>query len=901
MNARIFCIGDISALRAHNNDSEKSYRINSGAQFICEQSGKIDDGYNGRIWPRSLLPIERYWYAKHDADVPVVARNLSILSNEKYKGKRYRLATVEKENLSYDDKSVKVCRLSQNRFAIIGSEKSKYFSDINPKDDRNKKIVIIWGVPEKNEYIPFFTDDDWIADAPMDGQERGAVCLWVVTSPGRQEINEWKNRVTQTADSLRSIGSNVIITVEGDALRKSGAVFSKRESWEETALNTVWQSRQNKFFRDSFGFARLTIVTFGMEGAVILDPEFIASNDEKSRKSFLWFCPIKMEGDILSEHPGYVPEAHDMLIFSIVKILENYEMDKCVEIITASFGTYMKASAVMHICGYDEKLHLNFNKDLWEFFIEKLNEKTKGDEPRFLEATDDRALEFFSDINFIKTEIRKDCRDWDITPVMEMFNDDPSILGNLNKLKKIVESGVLSAGLDCPVLKIGKLESIGRNEIEAFSAIKNLINSYIHSSSHVKPLSIAAFGQPGSGKSFGVKEIAKNIKSGTPCLEYNLAQQSDVDMSALYEAFHDIQDYTMKGEVPVVIFDEFDSNGLDWLKCFLMPMQDGAFIENGKRRPIGKCVFVFAGGRFQTYNDLIDYINPKKDGDQDQDDNEKAELFRMKKVPDFLSRIKGFVNIQNINPDEKNVTDISALTENADRRYIVKRAMLLSSFLEGMKEKHGRKIKLSDDVLCAMLYARKYEHGARSMEAVLDMCRIPPDGEIGVADLPSSEQLTLHVDANDFKVYSRIRVHYDEIEGRFAREIAKIYGDNPDWDLITDTGAGKASEIRKKYYKYADYAIGTIVKKFGASIGLCGDTKRVPKHMLSRIVRRSKMDLSIITACSRLFYTNYVGGQAEVWDTLEQAEKDKWVLKFDKILSLFVEDNETGKSMYLYR
>ena len=41
---------------------------------------------------------------------------------------------------------------------------------------------------------------------------------------------------------------------------------------------------------------------------------------------------------------------------------------------------------------------------------------------------------------------------------------------------------------------------------------------------------------------------------------------------------------------------------LGWLKYFLAPMQDGVFRVGDSIHPIGKAIFVFAGGTSSTYN-----------------------------------------------------------------------------------------------------------------------------------------------------------------------------------------------------------------------------------------------------------------------------------------------------------
>jgi hypothetical protein len=247
-----------------------------------------------------------------------------------------------------------------------------------------------------------------------------------------------------------------------------------------------------------------------------------------------------------------------------------------------------------------------------------------------------------------------------------MYKGDESFNANIEKLSDIVKTGAIKANIGCPILHIGNFESISRAEIESYSSIKNLIRKYKETQFQGKPLSIAVFGPPGSGKSFGVKEITKSILGNdTPFLEYNLSQYGDAQISSLFEAFHDIQDQTMNNKLPLVFFDEFDCLDLAWLKCFLMPMQDGEFLEHGRKRPLGKCIFVFAGGLLPSYDKFVEKTFEKLVHDSTN--------INSKKLPDFLSRIKGYVDITSVNPIY--TSSYPNAKEQKDNLYIIKRAI----------------------------------------------------------------------------------------------------------------------------------------------------------------------------------------------------------------------------------
>jgi len=280
-----------------------------------------------------------------------------------------------------------------------------------------------------------------------------------------------------------------------------------------------------------------------------------------------------------------------------------------------------------------------------------------------------------------------------------------------------------------PQLAFGNLTTIDRQEIEAYQNIRNLILNFIHSD-NVKPLSIAVFGAPGSGKSFGVTEIAKNILPGKiEKIEFNVSQFTE--NSELGAAFQKVRDITLSGKLPLVFFDEFDSDKLHWLKSFLMPMQDGKFKDESGEHPLGKCILVFAGGTSASFEQFIRPMSSEK--------AEEQKAFRDLKVPDFVSRLRGTINV--LGPNRQN--------EN-DKNYILRRALLLRSLCERkMKLGKDEETQINKNILWAMLLVPAYKHGARSMEAIFDMSSM--DGKHWeTADLPFHSQLSLHVDADAF-------------------------------------------------------------------------------------------------------------------------------------------------------
>jgi len=168
--------------------------------------------------------------------------------------------------------------------------------------------------------------------------------------------------------------------------------------------------------------------------------------------------------------------------------------------------------------------------------------------------------------------------------------------------RRIVQSGPNTALARAPIGRFGRMVTADRREIESFRTIDNLLHEYL-AVPQIKPVSIGVFGPPGSGKSFGVVQVAEQAAQGRllELLEFNLSQFAA--LADLWAGFQLVRDRTLSGVLPLVFFDEFDTTfdgELGWLRYFLAPMQDGKFREHGQMHPIGAAIFVFAGGTRPT-------------------------------------------------------------------------------------------------------------------------------------------------------------------------------------------------------------------------------------------------------------------------------------------------------------
>ncbi len=292
------------------------------------------------------------------------------------------------------------------------------------------------------------------------------------------------------------------------------------------------------------------------------------------------------------------------------------------------------------------------------------------------------------------------------------------------------------------------LKTYDREEVEDFRGFKKIVTEYLKRHDETKPLSYAVFGPPGSGKSFGIKQIIYSLGGNIELIERNISQFESYN--DLIKTFQVSRDKRLKGKIPLVFFDEFDAdfdgNKLGWLKYFLVPMQDGEFKEGEAIHPLGKGIFVFAGGTSDSFEKFIEHMNEK---DKKGNDSDKSIEFKQAKGPDFVSRLKGFINIKGINKRDDN-----------DKLYSLRRAIILRTHLlkfPGIKNKES-KIYMDNDLLGALLDSPQFVHGARSLEAIISMSDLQEARSFKKANLPSGDLLNLHVNNKQFELL--MKDHY---------------------------------------------------------------------------------------------------------------------------------------------
>jgi hypothetical protein len=530
----------------------------------------------------------------------------------------------------------------------------------------------------------------------------------------------WEKLCKQHPDRLA-------VVVEADMLRKEGVNISRRLSWERTAKDFIWQMSYNVKLQ-KLKNCKYIVVRFGVEGVILY------FNENGNIEARLFFDPSLEEDSFGDIHPGSMLGLGSAFVAALVSeiALSGFEVEAIKK------GIRFGLLNARHLWQY------GFGKELTEidFPYQNIFQKVVGEDSVIAEAA---------------------------VPVSEFKqNSDPNYWCIINDKEKssledmaysCVKNGVDKTLSSVPYGRFSKFRTFDRSEIEGFRGIRNLMKEYLSSSRSTQPLSIAVFGAPGSGKSFGVTQVAQSIASvAIEKIEFNLSQfNSALD---LVRAFHRVRDIALAGKVPIVFFDEFDSDfdgALGWLKYFLAPMQDGLFRDGDTVHPIGKSIFVFAGGTCSSYMEFCRDYGCAKAKESEITNSPDKDFYKKVKLPDFISRLRGYVNIKGPNP-----------LDDKDKLFIIRRALALRVILEENARQiitSSGKVQIDFGVLRAFIKVTGYKHGIRSMMAIIKMSMLSGRSSFEQAALPLMEQLELHVDADEF-----YRLVLSDVIYRGARE-----------------------------------------------------------------------------------------------------------------------------------
>ncbi len=532
----------------------------------------------------------------------------------------------------------------------------------------------------------------------------------------------------------------LIVVTTIDDLRQSEVQISRELSWERTAQDLAWELVYNPRINTLSRCAHV-IVSFGAAGVMLVSrqrtgtSQHTADTGQSLIQSRLFFDPKVIEGMWEQDHPGamsgYTSCITVALAHQLMLAAEEPNLAQAMQNGLAALRT-------LHLGGNGIE-----NGDV-TFPIQRVVEQLLANAtPMSVATVQDPGRRLATSEGRLQSA----------TPTGLWTILEDRYVGGLDQVaQQIVLQGVEVALEGVPIGQFGALMTVDRQEIENFRSLRTLVSEYCRQTSPKRPLSIAVFGTPGSGKSFGVTQVATSLLPGQiEKLEFNLSQFAAAHQ--LLDAFHRVRDTALSGRIPLVFWDEFDSaldnQALGWLRHFLAPMQDGSFQEGQIVHPIGRAIFVFAGGTSESMKTF-----DKGAGDP---------AYRAAKGPDFVSRLKGYIDILGPNPKAGNLV--------RDRYYIIRRAILLRTLLQSnapqlMRRQNGVNIpQIDSGLLRAFLEIPAYKHGARSMEALVTTSTLANMNRFERSSLPSETQLNLHVDGRQFLgLVQRLELEGDLLE-----------------------------------------------------------------------------------------------------------------------------------------
>ena len=412
---------------------------------------------------------------------------------------------------------------------------------------------------------------------------KSAAVDWVVlkTSAPVAQGDLWRRACQDFCDRL-------VVVVSAADLRQEEVSISEGLSWEHTAQDLLQELTLNKSISD-LTRCRHLIISLGTDGAL-----WLSTRSDGTSRYRLVFDPGGLEGAWAQSVKGQVWGGMSCLVAAIVAELAKSD-------VVAKGGTCSDADEGEADIGGGIMRGLSAMRHLLRVGHgaaggrRRRRPKAKQGFPPDPVVADLRKPSSRYRIAEVPAAVAAagKSRDWTIVSGEQDGVQGRPLYGLARRVALFGSKALVD---EVPYARFGKLLVVDRVEIESLRGLERLIKGYERNPRPSKPLSIAVFGAPGSGKSFGVKQIAKTVLGDKTCPSSSSTSPSSQIPGELIGAFHQVRDKVLRGTTPVVFWDEFDSREYMWLQYLLAPMQDGKFQEGQVTHPIGKCVFVFAGG-----------------------------------------------------------------------------------------------------------------------------------------------------------------------------------------------------------------------------------------------------------------------------------------------------------------
>lgn len=516
----------------------------------------------------------------------------------------------------------------------------------------------------------------------------------------------------------RGLGDRTAVITSVAELRNTGAQISAPVSWERTFEDIILAVRgvRSPFTipgtRD-LAFSKV-IITIGMDGAVIVSRE----------SNILIFDRTGLEGDLQSKYPGVIPNLSSSILAGLTATWAlNGSETNWIE----SVKRGLLLARDLHTGGYTIG-----NDGTLEFPIHRLTELFKTDIKRPYSAG---SFGVFDDKGTPVVLSEEDRGSWTILNraiekrIGDQESSETTHWSNLVTLVKEIALGEKTALSNVPSIKIGRLESWDRREIESLNNIRSRVREYLNHKINQVPLAIGVFAPAGRGAIFTLNQIAR---------EFGIIASMDFDLSLfsgpddLAEAMFSVRNQGLKsGQIPMVFWNGFDSpcqgQNFGWLRHFIGALSTGDVSNGAKSHPLGRCIYIFTS---KTAWSFQEFANACELADKSIN------------ATDFTAYLSAFIDIMGINPQPM---------ESQLPIYPMRRASHFNTLVSG---KTG-KIEIADEMLNSFLFTASYRQGTRSISALIESCTANQNKRFDLSSLPPEHVLALHVDVKDFMNLTR--------------------------------------------------------------------------------------------------------------------------------------------------
>jgi hypothetical protein len=290
----------------------------------------------------------------------------------------------------------------------------------------------------------------------------------------------------------------------------------------------------------------------------------------------------------------------------------------------------------------------------------------------------------------------------------------------------------------------GKYVTRNSRFAEELGHLRNIVRDYASRTGVQRPLNILLAAEPGNGKSFLIKQLAKSVSSGPEVQfeEFHVAAFRTTE--DLLGVFQRVQSANLHGKLPFVLFDEVDGKvgGRHILANFLAPMWDGIFHAGKESFALGKAVFCFAASNMipsPTVENVLGETAGVSKGQVDY--TEYSEKWRglaekriaevsngngaIEKCKDFIDRVDVMLCIPPVHP--------RLLGDDAAKEHVDLACLLV--------KKHFPQVKRIERAAVVALVNKLAGSSSRRSAERCVFCSRTPDAEtFKLTDLPSSDQ-----------------------------------------------------------------------------------------------------------------------------------------------------------------